>query len=53
MKLRDDLAGVVYVGGVAYTAGADLPEGAAVSATLLAADVEPEKPKRGRPAKDA
>ena len=51
MKLRDDLAGVVYVGGVAYMAGADLPEGATVSATLLAA--EAEKPKRGRPAKDA
>lgn len=34
-KLRNDLEGVVYVGGAPFTAGAELPKGAVVSKDLL------------------
>lgn len=46
-KLRDDLVGVVYVGGRAYSAGDNLPTGAVVAASLI----EPEAPAAPAPRK--
>lgn len=38
-KLRNDLEGVVYVEGVPFAAGAELPKGAVVSNSLLGGTV--------------
>lgn len=35
-KLRDDLVGVVHIGGGVYAAGDEVPDGAVVSGGLLA-----------------
>lgn len=48
-KLRDDLDGVVYVGGTAYKAGDTLPADAPVSDGLVAAEPKsPVQPARKR-----
>lgn len=42
-KIRDDLIGVVHVGGVVLSAGDEVPDGAVVADSLLA----PAAPSRG------
>lgn len=48
-KLRDDLVGVVHIGGGVFSAGDEIPADANVSAGLLA----PEHVIAPEPAKDA
>lgn len=54
-NLRDDLDGVVYIGGKAYKAGDQLPDGADIAASLVATETKSEKTaptRRSRSRKD-
>ena len=45
-KLRTDFSGYIFLGGVIYTGGDDLPAGARVSSNLLAPEPVKAAPKR-------